>query len=492
MKDKIILATVNAKKSLYSDTADEFAAVAPNVQLGLLAAYVESKGIEVEVLDSEMCGLTINGLIDVIEKKQPFLVGFVCTGANPSSSTMVMAGIVDFFERYNERQNRKTPPIKTFIWGAHPTVLPERTQMETGADFVVRGEGYKTIVDLYHTLKNGKNPDTIEGLSYAHNTGGNIEFIHTKDAPLVKDLDSLPMINWELMQPSEYRAHNWHCFGDINKRGPYAIIWTSFGCPFRCNYCCINNLFGKRIQRFRSIDSVINEISILVEKYNVKHLKVLDELFVTNAKRIEEFCDKLERKGYDLNMWSYSRVDTINKHLLKRLKKVGMNWLSYGFETTTDETLKTIQKGARATIDRAEEVIRMTQDEGIAICADVMFGLWDDDYKAMERTYDFLVKHNFEWVNMYPLFAYPGTEAYKEMEEPKSWKAYSLYGYECVPRGTKYLTPKEVLKFRDEAFHRYHGRKEYLDMIERKFGVETREHIMRMLKIKLKRKLLEE
>jgi hypothetical protein len=121
-----------------------------------------------------------------------------------------------------------------------------------------------------------------------------------------------------------------------------------------------------------------------------------------------------------------------------------------------------------------------------------MFGLWDDDYKAMERTYDFLVKHNFEWVNMYPLFAYPGTEAYKEIEEAKSWKVYSLYGYECVPRGTKYLTPKEVLEFRDVAFHRYHGRKEYLDMIEKKFGVETKEHIMRMLKIKLKRKLLEE
>lgn len=121
-----------------------------------------------------------------------------------------------------------------------------------------------------------------------------------------------------------------------------------------------------------------------------------------------------------------------------------------------------------------------------------MLGLWDDDYEAMQRTYDFLVNHNFEWANIYPVFAYPGTELYGEIEEPESWKIYSLYGYECMPRGTKYLSPKDVLKFRDEAFHKYHGRQEYLSMIERKFGVETKEHILRMLRIPLKRRLLEE
>lgn len=487
MKNSIVLATVNAKKELYSITADEFSAVAPNIQMGLLSAYIKSKNIEVEVIDSEMENLSIKGLINRIEEKQPILLGLICTGANPSSSTMTMAGIVSFYDQFNSRDSK----TKTFVWGSHPTVLPERTLRDTGADFVIRGEGYQTIVDLFHALKSNNNVDKVAGLSRSYKTNGKTEFIHTKDAELIKDLSSLPMVDWEMMHPAKYRAHNWHSFGHLTERSPYAIIWTSFGCPYPCNYCCINNLFGKRIQRFRSIDLVIEEIGILVEKYKVRHLKVLDELFVTNPKRIEEFCDKLEKKGYDLNMWSYSRVDTINRHLLKRLKKVGMNWISYGFETATANTLKNIKKGARATLERAEEVIKMTQGEGVYICADVMFGLWDDDYGAMERTYEFLVKHNFEWANMYPMFAYPGTDLYEKLEEPKSWNIYSLYGYECEPCGTKYLTPKEVLKFRDEAFHKYHGRPEYLSMIESKFGVESREHIIRMLKVPLKRKLLE-
>ena len=515
MENKIVLATVNAKKDLYSTTADEFSAIPPNVNMGLLYSYIKSKNIPVEMIESDVEKISIDELINLIEKEEPLVFGIICTGANPSSSTMSMTGVIDFFHKYNKRKIKKT---KSFIWGPHPTILPERTLRETGTDFVIRGEGYETIVDLFNALncipeaesRRRSKPKAIEsrrgfslveaepwdgkienipGLSYLVETNGETEYVQTKDAELIKDLDILPMIDWKIMNPSKYRAHNWHCFGDIKNRTPYAILWTSFGCPFRCAYCCINNLFGKRIQRFRSIDSVIKEISILVEKYNVKHLKILDELFVVNSKRIEEFCDKLEIKGYDLNMWSYSRVDTINRHLLKRLKKVGMNWISYGFETATTEMLKTIKKGCNSNVD---EVIRMTQDEGVYICADVMAGLPDDDCDSMNRTYDFLVKYNFEWVNIYPMFGYPGTEFYKDIEGDNVWKTYALYGYECMPRGTKYLSPKEVLGFRDEIFIKYHSRNEYLSMIEEKFGVDTKEHLIRMINIPLKRKLLEE
>lgn len=489
MKDMLVLVTVNNRKGLYASTADELAAVAPNIQMGLLTAYIKSRNIEVVQIDSEWLKLSIEELIDLVNEYDPLLFGIICTGANPSSSTMTMSGIIDFCKKAAGKLNNE---MKCFVWGAHPTVLPERTLRETGVDFVIRGEGFQAIEDLYNTLKCDDDVDKIAGLSYTRKTNGNgkTEYTHNEDAVLVKDLDILPDIDWNSMNPLKYKAHNWHCFGDINGRSPYAVLWTSFGCPYQCSFCSINNLFGKRVQRFRSVDRVIQEISLLVEKFNVKHIKILDELFVVKPSRIEAFCDKLEEKGYDLNMWAYARVDTVNKHLLRRLKKVGMNWISYGFETATPETLKDIHKGA--TKERAEEVIKMTKEEGLNICADVMFGLWEDDNEAMERTYEFLVRYNFEWANVYPVFAYPGTPLFNGEKTAVNWNTYSLYGYDCEPMGTKYLTPKEVLKFRDEAFVRYHGRPEYLRMIESKFGVETKEHILRMLKVPLKRRLLED
>ncbi|MCA9408584.1 MAG: cobalamin-dependent protein, partial [Candidatus Omnitrophica bacterium] len=281
MMDKIIIATVNCKKDLYAVTADEFSAVAPNIQLGLLHQYIKMKGVNVQMIESDVDRISMDHLIDIVEKENPVLFGIICTGANPSSSTMHMAGIVDFYEKFKQRGIK----VNNFVWGPHPTVLPQRSLDETGADFIVRGEGYQAIVELYNALKNNSDFSQIEGLSYyqLQDDGNSKEYVHTKDAALVKDMDTLPLIDWDLMNPKKYRAHNWHAFGDINNRSPYAIIWTSFGCPFPCNFCCINNLFGKRVQRFRSVDSVIEEISILVEKHHVKHLKILDELFVVNS-----------------------------------------------------------------------------------------------------------------------------------------------------------------------------------------------------------------
>jgi len=489
MKRKIILATVNAKRDLYSITSDEFSAVAPNVQMGLLASFIKAQGLDVLMVESDVDGISYDGLMDIAQKEDPIFLGIICSGANPSSSTMVMAGVVDFFARFHERKLK----IKTLIWGAHPTVLPERTLRETGADFVVRGEGYQTMVDLARHLdtNSSQRVDAIPGLSYLSDSSDPQKsvYIQTQDVALVSDLNMLPPIDWDIMDPKRYRAHNWHAFGDLDHRSPYAILWTSFGCPFKCNFCSINNLFGKRVQRFRSIDNVIKEIDLLVNKYGVKHLKILDELFVVNPRRMEEFCDRLDERRYDLNMWAYSRVDTISRHLLRRLKKVGMNWISYGFESATDEILQVAEKGCRNL--NVDDVIRMTQDEGVSICADVMFGLWDEDLDSLKRTYAFLVKYNFEWANMYPVFGYPGTKLFDRVEGISDWKSYALYGYDCRPMATKYLSAAQVLRFRDEAFISYHSRPEYLGMIEKRFGNATREHIVRMTGKTLKRRILE-
>ncbi|MEI8011747.1 MAG: radical SAM protein, partial [Candidatus Omnitrophota bacterium] len=427
MNDLIILTTINFKKNLYAVTSDAFSAIPPNIQQGLLASYLKNKGFRVEIIEAEVDNILIDQLIAILKDKKPRLTGIICTGANPASSTMVMAGVNAFYKEFNAQKTN----LKTFIWGPHPTVLSERTLRETDADFVIRGEGWHTIPALFSAISNGLPIDNIPGLSYLDPQG---IYHQTPDPVLLTDLNILPPVDWEVMRPSRYRAHNWHAFGELSHRTPYAVVWTSFGCPFACNFCSINNLFlGKRTQRFRSIANVVDEITILREKHGVRHIKILDELFVVNEKRIDEFCDRLEAKQYDLNIWAYSRVDTINRRMLKRLKKIGMNWISYGFESSAATLLNDAKKGTTDTdVDR---VIRDTQEEGLSICADVVFGLSEETAETMQQTYDFIVKYNFEWANIYPVFAYPGTSLFNQQRNPESWEEYSLYGYGCIPMG---------------------------------------------------------
>lgn len=484
---KVILATVNCKKRLYASTSDTLAAIAPNIPMGLLVSYLASRGVPVELIDSDSENISVDELVRAVIEKKPSLLCLVASGANPSASTMSMIGIIEFCRKFYEQGGARDIP--TAIWGPHPTVLPERTLNETAADFVIRGEGYETLEGLYESVTGSKDPSSVKGLCYLKNG----RYKETAPVPLV-DVDTLPMVDWSLMNPAKYRAHNWHCFGDIDNRTPYAIVWTSMGCPYSCNFCCINNLFGKRTYRTRSIDNVINEIDVLVNRHGIKNIKILDELFIIKHPRIEEFCDKLAERNYGLNMWCFARVDTVTPEILRKLKKVGMNWVAYGFESVNHKVLESAKK--RYSFDLMQKVIKWSTDAGMNICADAIFGLWDDDMDSMKSTKEFLFEHNFEWINIYPAFAFPGTELYDQyiregtIEEPRSWDQYSLYGYDCDCLPTKYLKPREVLKFRDDVFNEYFSRPEFLRMIEGKFGGRTREHVEKMTQIKLKRRIL--
>ena len=82
-------------------------------------------------------------------------------------------------------------------------------------------------------------------------------------------------------------------------------------------------------------------------------------------------------------------------------------------------------------------------------------------------------------INLYPLFHLPGTALYEETTT--DWSKYQLYGKDCIPASTKHLSSAEVLRWRDMAFNRYMTSPKYLNMIEKKFGYDTKEHIVRMM-----------
>lgn len=446
----VLLITPNSKKTNYGLTSHDFSAIQPNIYMNILeSSYNNIKKIRCESIHMEADGYSYEMLIDYIHKNKPDEIGVICSGSNPSASTMTMVGAIELCKVIKSN----FPNQKTFIWGGHPTVLPERTKNETGVDRVIIGDDF------------GCEPCDI------------------------------PMVNWDKIDPFKYKAHNWHCFGDdIDSRSPYAVIWTTLGCPYQCEFCCINNVFEKRIYKMRNMKDVIAEVDYLVNKYGIKHLKIMDELFVSNNhKRLNEFCDAMIDRQYNLNMWAFARTDTVNPKILDKLKKAGINWLAYGFESISQKAVDNQHKGSK--VSEYEKVIKWTKDAGINIIADFIAGFWEDDYDTLQANYDFMCKMNFEFINLYPLFIYPGTPLYTKYlkngwrEEPKNWAEYSLYGYDCFPAKTKYLTEAQLLKWRDDKYIEYYKRPEYLSMIKDKFGDKTMEHVSNMADMHLKRKI---
>jgi radical SAM superfamily enzyme YgiQ (UPF0313 family) len=373
------------------------------------------------------------------------------------------------------------------LMGLHPSALPERTIIEEPVDFLCQGEGFHTISKLLDALQNNAEDFPIEGLWYKKNS----QVVSKPPPSLVKDLDEISQPAWDLLDMKKYRAHNWHCFGAIKNRQPYAILYTSLGCPFRCSFCCINALFGKNVIRYRGIDKVLEDLDFLVNTYGVKNIKIIDEMFALNEARVVELCNRIIERGYDLNMWAYARVNTVTKKMLAKMKEAGINWLAYGFESGSKRVIEDVIKGYN--IELVDKVVQMTYDLGIHICGNYIFGLPEDDYDSMNETLKLMLDVNAEWANIYCAMAYPGSALYDVAIEkgwplPDSWIGYSQYAYESLPLPTKYLSSGEVLSFRDYAFNTYFKNPRYLKKIKDLFGPETIQHINKMTEYRLPRK----
>ena len=483
----LLLIRPNDQKNIYGETS-QFRACEPPFWAMMIGSYIREKGFSVDIIDAEVEDLSPDKLSLVVKEKNPLLVGIIVTGTNLSASTWKMEGAQHAVKTMREKDYKGS----IFFWGLHPSALPEATLREAPIDFVVKGEGFQSIELLINEIKSGRNLyNNIDGLYYYDKN----EIKGNERISLVSDISNLPMQAFDLVPMEKYCAHNWQRFGEKEKNA-YAVIATSLGCPFNCSFCAVSTLFGVRSVRFKAPEKVIEEIDFLVKNYKTHYIKILDECFVLNREHVEKICDLLIKRSYDLNIWAYARVDTIDKDLTEKLAKAGFKWLALGIESINQNVLQNVSKG-QYTYERIKNTINMIHNAGIEVIANYMFGLPEDNLDSMQETLNFARKVNCAWVNFYTTMAYPGSKLYydcvaQKIALPESWNGYSQYSYECIPLSTKHITAKEVLAFRDYAFNAFfENNEQYFNMMKKKFGESAVKEIESMLSKKLRRKLLE-
>lgn len=482
----IVLVNPGNRRQVFQVLGDDVAGIEPPFLVAVMAAYLRDKGFNPLIIDANAENLAPDEVAAQITEMDPLLVAVIVYGSQPSASTqnMTNAGLIC-------AAVAESTQAKVAIGGLHPSALPERTLREEQVDFVIQGEGFGTLALLLTQLKTGGDDyRTVPGLWYRD--GDTI--CSNPPPPVLTDLDAaLPQAAWDLLPMQRYRAHNWHCFDDIEHRTPYAAIYTSLGCPYSCVFCCINAPFGKPGIRYRDPERVVAEIDLLVERYGIKNLKIVDELFVLHEPHYMKIVELLIARGHQLNIWAYARVDTIKPENLPRMKQAGINWLALGIESANPDVRDGASKRMR--VQDITQVVRMIRDAGIRVIGNYIFGLPDDTLATMQETLAMALELNCEFANFYSAMAYPGSKLYEIALKngwrlPESWHGYSQHSYETLPLPTKQLEASEVLRFRDHAFHTYFSDPRYLAMLERTFGRAVREHVERISNTRLKRKIL--
>ncbi|HEX7380143.1 MAG TPA: radical SAM protein [Pirellulales bacterium] len=494
----ILLINPASRAQVYQSLGKRLAAIENPVWAGLMAEFARRQGLSVEIIDAEALGLTAEEVAREVALLRPRLAVVVVYGHQPSASTQIMPAA----RRTCQAVKAADPQQRVLLAGGHVAALPRRTLEEEPADFVAAGEGLWTIVELAAALKHSAHGDfsRVRGLWYRQD--GHLR--STLAAPLVSDLDDqLPGIAGDLLPMTRYRAHNWHCFGG-HDRQPYAAIYTTLGCPYRCSFCCIQAPFkageaaagikaGTNSYRFWSPEHVIRQIDKLVIEHGVRNIKIADEMFVLNRRHVGNICDLIIERGYDLNLWAYARVDTVQDALLDKLAAAGFRWLAFGIESASEQVRDGVEK--RFDQEQIFTTLAKVRATGIHVIGNYIFGLPDDDHESMQATLDLARQLRCEFANFYSTMAYPGSPLYDQALRagwplPASWSGYSQHAVDSLPLPTRHLSAAEVLAFRDAAFDRYFSDPSYLASIEQTFGVATVEEIRAMTSQRLERELV--
>ncbi|MDP6632775.1 MAG: radical SAM protein, partial [Dehalococcoidales bacterium] len=493
----LLLVNPGSRMQIYQSLGLNLAAIEPPVWAGLIATFIRNRGYSVQILDAEAEELSPKETAERVLEMAPWLTAVVVYGQQPSASTQNMSASSAICTVIKQI----APHQKTVLVGGHVAALPERTLREEDTDFVCGGEGPYTILELLQALRLSETDySKVRGLWYRD--GQAIKF--NSPAPLVKDLDrGIPEMAWDLLPMGKYRAHNWHCFGHL-QRQPYASLYTTLGCPYHCDFCCIQAPFknGEMLlgykesvnsYRFWSTESVIKQIDKLVHEYGVRNIKIADEMFVLHPKHVQGICDQIIERSYDLNIWAYARVDTVKDNMLEKLKEAGFNWLAFGIEAANERVRDDVDKSFSQ--DKIIRTIEKVRAAGINVIANYIFGLPEDDMERMQATLDLALELNCEFVNFYSAMAYPGSQLYHNAFKegwslPSRWSAYSQHAVDTLPLPTRYLSGAEVLRFRDYAFQVYFNSARYLDMVTQKFGPETAQHIREMASHNLERQYI--
>jgi radical SAM superfamily enzyme YgiQ (UPF0313 family) len=479
----LLIVHPGAAHGIYGELGDDLVAIEPPLWARILAGYVRDRGFTVEIVDAEADRVGPDEVAAMVVAKRPKLVCLAVYGHQPSASTqqMTAAGAT-------AKAIKKVIYTPIIMVGGHVAALPERTWGEEAIDYACAGEGPLTVEGLLRA----EEPDFIPGLVWRKPRKIKVSI---NPSALIEDMTQLHGDAWDLLPMEKYRAHNWQCFGDLAARQPYASVYTSLGCPYKCSFCMINSLFHSNRYRMRAPTDVVAEIVKLYRKYGVRTIKITDEMFVLNEKHYTAICEGLIASGIapELNIWAYSRIDTVKPDTLAMLRRAGIRWLALGIESASAY----VRDGASKKLknDDIVGVVRAIQAADINVIGNYIFGLPDDDEASMRATLDLAMELNTDFANFYSAMAYPGSKLFEEAAVkgwtlPKTWRGYSQHNDDCRPLDTLHVDAATVLRFRDEAFRTYFSNPAYLDMVELKFGAATTRHVHDMLRYRLPRKLL--
>jgi len=370
----------------------------PSLGLLHLAAQVREHGYEPTILESDILDLDFDGVAERIIAAAPKYVGITLFTVGVWGSAQIARKV-----------KQVLPDITIIVGGPHISSMGVETiKRFSEFDIAVQGEGEKVLVALLKAYEeaDGQPVDLSPVPAIIYRKNGRI----TVNPPLPVEvvLDELPFPAWDLLPdfPHPYKPAVYDY-----PRGPVATIAASRGCPFHCKFCDTST-FGASM-RFYSPKKVFEMMVFLQERWGIRHIMFVDDLFLASRLRTTELCHLILEHGLKMTWTCDARVDTVKPDLLELMKKAGCWQICFGLETGSDEMLQRMDKSAR--VEKSERAANWTAEAGIRVKGLFMLGYPGETSETIEMTKAFVRRIPMSSMNLTKFTPYPGSPVYREL-----------------------------------------------------------------------------
>ena len=428
---------------------DEVATNQAPLGLAYITAVLREAKHTVSLFDPENQGMTYDNVGSLIQKEKPDIVGISSVTANFGNAVKLA------------RIAKQSADPLVIYGGVHATSLPDEVLTKyPEIDLVAIGEGENTMLELCNAMGSGGKVDytSISGLAFC-NDAGQIE--KSPPRPLIMDLDSLPFPARDFLPMEKYNVQV-HL---SSVRGIKATMISSRGCPSACTFCACHITMGRKY-RYRSIESVVDEMEHLVNKFNAKYIQFYDDTFTIKYQRVVDICNLIIKRRLKVKWFAHARVNTVDENLFKLMKQAGCAHISFGIESGNQTILKNIKKGT--TLDQARKAVRACQRAGIKTLTTFMIGNPGETPETIKETIDFAVELNPDIAVFSILVPLPGTEVYNKyrgvlFDTSINWEDYkTLSTSNKLALKSKTLTDEILFKSLHTAWKRFYLRPGYL------------------------------
>lgn len=383
--------------------------------LGLMyiAAVLEENNFPVKIIDASVgqkrifnkntwhYGDTLDELIIKIKKEQPNIVGIGCFFSMRFPYVLEIA-------REIKKINKD---IDIVIGGIHPTIFTEQILKDYNFfDYIILGEGEYSFLKLIKVIqsKNLNELQRINGLAYKRED----RILINPKTEFIKDLDALPFPARHLVLVEEYLKDSAPVNWGLGANRQFAIL-TSRSCPNKCSFCSMYLVHGAQ-WRSRSAKNVVEEIELLVNKYQAKELCIEDDNLTLSKQRILDICQGIIDKGIKVK-WNAPNgvaVRFLDYDILKKMKEAGCVCVNLAIESG-DEHMRNTVIGKNLSQEKIYKVVRLCKKIKLKANGYFVLGMPGETKRSLENTIKMVKELPLNGLSIFFATPFPGTKLFK-------------------------------------------------------------------------------